>query len=104
NFVWYTRNSGARGGLGVACVPDEIAEAVGDVGLVERSGPLGPVGVAADDDIRPGRGQRPGQVTLGRAGAAFALDAPMQVDDDDVGLGVGHGDRLEQPVRVAGDG
>ena len=83
----------------VVVVPEEVPEPVAHVGLAEPAGPLEHVRVAADDGVRAGLGQRPDEQPLLLGGAALVLQAPVQVDHDDL-VGIGRTHRLQKSARI----
>ena len=70
-------------------VPDEVPEAVVDVGVLLPAGAERYVGVAADDDVGPGVGQGTRGDALTRRGARLHVPAPVQVDHHHVGVAPG---------------
>ena len=65
-------------GLGlVVVVPDEVAEAVVDVGVAQPAGADQQVRVAADDDVRPGLRESTGEVLVAAAPGPSAARGPQ---------------------------
>ena len=94
-----------RGGRATAVgVEQEVAEAIVDVGPAEVAGADQHVGVRADDDIRAGCHQLPGEVGGVGLRALVPLDAPVQIDHDGVAVGARPADRVEQYRGLLGTG
>src|SRR6266536_2795004 len=70
-------------------VEDEVPEPVVHVGGAEVAGTQQDVGVRAHDDVGAGLDQTGGELPLALDRAGRELPAPVQVDDDRVGLAPG---------------
>ena len=96
-----TRSTPVSGSLAV--VPEEVAQAVADVGVVDHARAERDVGVGPDDHVGPGGGEGSGERALAAGRAAPALGAPVQVHRDDLAVRLGGPDGGQQPGVGAGD-
>ena len=84
--------------LGPGLVEHEVAQRVPDrLALVDLHR-AGPVGVVADDHVRPAVDDHPGQLLLVGEGRRVVLGAPVRVDDDEVGAGLARGRHVRLDV------